>query len=527
MMHPATFNFGGDVIDRIAEDADKEALIWCNAAGAERRFLFSDIAEKSARLGSSLSRLGVCKGDRVIVMLPRVPEWQLAMVACLKIGAIAVPCIEMLTAKDVEYRVRRSGAKAVITSAAQTPKFAALHAAIPVRVAVGDPIDCWHDVESLMTSGDSAFAPVRVEAEDPAILYFTSGSTGHPKGVLHAARGIWHWRHSAVEWLDLKRDDLIWCTADTGWSKAGTSILFGPWSCGSAALFYDGPFDAMRRLELLEKYCVTVFCASGTEILRLLDQPIDKFDVSALRRTVSAGEAVSEPAVRGWQRATGMVIAEAYGQTETLMSLGHRQETLRKPQAMGIPIANNELAIIDERGSPLNADEVGELAIRAPNPQIMLGYWDDQERTESCYLHTQDGCWFRTGDRAERDTDGHFFHRGRNDDVINSSGYRIGPAEVEDVLLAHPAIAEAAVVGAPDAERGELVVACIVLRPGHVASAELADELKRFVKAQTAPYKYPRAVHFMDSLPKTLTGKVQRNVLRTELASNTGARNAN
>jgi len=521
-MHPALFNFAADVIDRQAAQADKEALVWCDAAGAEKRYLYSEIADRSARLASSLARLGVGKGDRVIIMLPRIPQWQIATVACLRLGAVVVPCIEMLTAKDIDYRVRKAGAKAVITTTAQTGKFAGLADVAPVRIAfagAGGGAEGWLDFVDLVRAGDPGFPAARVAADDPAILYFTSGSTGQPKGVLHAARGLWHWRKSAFDWLDLKPQDLIWCTADTGWSKAGTSILFGPWSCGSAVLFHDGPFDPRRRLELIEKYRVTVFCAAGTEILRLLDQPIDRFDLSALRRTVSAGEAVPEPAAQGWLAATGLTIAEAYGQTETLMSLGHLPGTPRKPQSMGVPLAHCELSVIDESGAPLGDGEVGELAIRAPNPQFMLGYWQDPERTAACYVENAGGLWFRTGDRALRDADGHYFHRGRNDDVINSSGYRIGPAEVEDVLLTHAAVAEAGVVGAPDPHRGEIVVACVVLRPGHAASGELARALQDHVKAQTAPYKYPRAVRFIDAMPKTLTGKVQRNVLREQVAA--------
>ena len=519
--HPAFFNFGQDVVDHRAATDDKLALIWTNSFGAEERFNFSDIAVLSARLASSLERLGVAKGDRGIVMLPRIPQWQVAMVACLKLGAVAIPCIDMLTAKDVAYRALRSGARAVIATAAQAPKFAGLHDAVPVRIAVGadgSNIPGWLSYDEILAAGNPAFAPVRVAAEDPAILYFTSGSTGQPKGVLHASRGIWHWRHSAVEWLDLTPRDLIWGTADTGWSKAGTSILFGPWSCGSAALFHDGPFDAKKRLELLERYRVTVYCAAGTEILRLLDQPIADFDLSALRRTVSAGEAVAEAAISGWRAATGLVVAEAYGQTESLMSVGHSANVERRPQAMGKPLAHNQVAVIDDAGKIVNDGEVGELAIRAPNPQLMLGYWEDPERTASCYLDGPDGRWFRTGDRAERDADGSFYHRGRGDDVINSSGYRIGPAEVEDVLLAHPGVAEAAVVGVPDEARGEIVVAYIVAREGHEQGVALAKALQDFVKAQTAPYKYPRDVRFIAALPKTLTGKIQRNVLREQAA---------
>ena len=512
--YPTSFNFGADVIDKMAAVQDGLALIWASADGREARFSFSDIARLSAQLASALQGAGVAKGDRVLVMLPRIPEWQLAMVACLKIGAVAMPCIDMLTAKDIAYRVEAAEPVAVITTTAQVAKFADLPGA-PLRVAVGGAAG-WRSFEDLLASGDPAFVPVAVEAEDPAVLYFTSGSTGRPKGVLHAARALYLWRRSAEEWLDLKPHDLMWCTADTGWSKAGTSILFGPWSCGSCVFFYDGPFDAAERLRLLARYGVSVFCGSATELLRILDQPLEDIDLSRLRRTVSAGEALSASAAERWREAVGHTVAEAFGQTESLMSIGYRPEIAHRPGSTGKPLAHNEVAVIDEVGRPLPSGEVGEIALRAPNPQLMIGYWRDPVRTEACYVDGPDGRWFRTGDRGVRDADGYIHHRGRGDDVINSAGYRIGPAEVEEVLLAHPAVAEAAAVGAPDPARGEIVMAFVVLREGWAADAVTASALQAFVKATTAPYKYPRAVRFVGELPKTVTGKIQRNLLRDQ-----------
>ncbi|HTH29543.1 MAG TPA: acyl-CoA synthetase [Sphingobium sp.] len=511
--YPATFNFGGDVVDHIARTADKPALIWANAAGDERRFLFSDIARLSACLASSLQARGVKKGDRVIVMLPRIPEWQIAMVACLKLGAIAIPCVDMLTPKDIVHRIKRAEVNAVITTAVQTPKFADMLDHLPVRIAVGDA-DGWESAGGLIDEGDPQFAPVTVDAEDPVLLYFTSGSTGQPKGVLHAARGLYLWRHSATEWLDLKPEDIMWCTADTGWSKAGTSILFGPWSRGSGVFFYDGPFEPAERLRLIERHGVTVYCGSSTELFRVLSEDMTRYDLSRLRRTVSAGETLSSIVTRRWLEATGHVVFEAYGQTESLMSLGYTPATPYRQGSTGKPLAHNDVAVIDGTGRPLPPGQEGEIAVRAPNPQLMLGYWQDPERTAACYLDGPDGRWFVTGDRAEMDADGYFFHRGRGDDLINSAGYRIGPAEVEDALLLHPAVAEVAVVGAPDEARGEIVCAFVVLKAGYDPGDALVRELQESVKAITAPYKYPRAIRFVRELPKTLTGKLQRHVLR-------------
>lgn len=510
---PEHFNFGGDVVDHFARTADGPALIWTNAAGEERRYNYSDIARLTARLASSLARAGVAKGDRVVVMLPRIPEWQIAMVACLKLGAIPIPCIEMLTAKDLAYRVEQAEATTVIARAEHVGKFDDVAERLHVRCAVGEAPG-WDSFAAFVAAGDETFEPVRVRAEDPVILYFTSGSTGQPKGVLHSARGLYMWRYSAIEWLDLKPTDVMWCTADTGWSKAGTSILFGPWSCGSTVFFYDGPFDAAERLSLIEKYGVTVYCAAGTELLRVLDENFREFDLSHLRRTVSAGEALLPVAIERWRAATGHFVAEAFGQTESLMSVGYTPDLPLRPGSAGRPLAYNEVAIVNDAGQILPAGEEGAIAIRAPNPQLMLGYWKSPEQTEACYVDGLDGRWFISGDRGMADAEGYIFHRGRRDDVINSAGYRIGPSEVEDILLGHPAVAECGVVGAPDRARGEIVMAWVVPRQGFQPNDALAKDLQETVKRVTAPYKYPRAIRFVDELPKTLTGKIQRNLLR-------------
>ena len=263
---PAKFNFGGDVVERWAEEPDRLALIWCNELGAERRFTYAEMSRLSNRFANLLQGLGIAKGDRLLVMLPRIPEWQIAMVGCLKLGAIPIPCIDMLTDRDVAYRVEHAGARGAVTTRANLAKFGRL-SRLAARVSVGGG-DGWTDFEGGMADAAEAFAAVPLGADEPAIIYYTSGSTGKPKGVTHANRALYAWRVSAWYWPALTQSDLMWCTADTGWSKAGTSILFGPWSCGSAVLFYDGRFDADKRFELLAKYCVSVFCASATEFRR-------------------------------------------------------------------------------------------------------------------------------------------------------------------------------------------------------------------------------------------------------------------
>ena len=512
---PATFNFGTDVVDAWARDPARLALIWCDAEGNERRLTFDEVARAGNRVANRLAARGVAKGDRVIVMLPRVPEWQIALTACLKLGAVPIPCITMLTERDVAWRVGHSGAVAAITVAGETGKFGDA-AGLRARIAVGSPGPTAPGWESWRSIGaeSEVFAGETVGAEDPAIMYYTSGSTGAPKGVVHAARGLHAWRVSAWYWLSLAEDDTMWCTADTGWSKAGTSIYFGPWSQGSAVLFHDGPFDARRRFELMERYRVTVFCAAATELRRLVNEDVSARDLSALRLAVSAGESVNPEILDAWERRTGVPLLDGYGQTETLMTVLNYPGMPVKPGSMGRPLPGVDAAVLDEQGGVRTRNARGRLAIRAPNPQLMLGYWNDPELTAAQYVEAGGSRWFVTGDTVDVDADGYLFYFGRDDDVIGSSGYRIGPQEVENALIEHPAVQESAVVGLPDPERGQVVTAFVILVPGYEPGEGLAGELQAHVKRITAPYKYPRRIEFVDALPKTVSGKIQRGVLR-------------
>lgn len=510
---PGTFNFATDVVDAWAADGDPLALITADAAGTTRQFRFSDISNASKRLAAVLSGNGVRKGDRVIVMMPRIAEWQISMTACLRIGAVAIPCIEMLTARDMEYRIENSGARAVICRSGETGKYAAVQDRIDVRIALGGAPG-WLDFEAECTAASEDIVAATVAAEDPVLMYYTSGSTGHPKGVLHCARALHAWRWSAVFWLDLEAGDRIWCTADTGWSKAGTSVIFGPWSCGATAFTYDGPFQPAERLRLLAEHGITVYCAPATELNRVADEDVKAYDLSRLRRTISAGEAMNPAVAERWQAASGSLVAEAYGLTEALMIvLNYPGEPVRIG-SMGRPAPGCDVDIIDDEGNRLGIDEPGHIALLAPNPQLMLGYWQDRERTESVFRDSPHGRWFLTGDRGTKDAEGYFWYAGRADDIISSAGYRIGPLEVENALLEHPAVLECAVVGSPDPDRGEIVKAFIVPRPDVAADADLAHELQEHTKTLTAPYKYPRAIEFIDELPKTITGKIRRRELR-------------
>ncbi len=513
---PPTFNFGRDVVDALAAaEPDKLALIWSgelDGVSAERRFSFGAIARLSSQLANLLAGQGVRRGDRVMVMLPRLPQWQIGMVACLKLGAIPIPCIDMLTEKDVLYRAAHSGAVAAITTRAQTAKFADA-TGVYARIAVGGAPG-WLDFDATVASQSTYFECADMGLEEPALLYYTSGSTGLPKGVTHAARALFCWRVSAWCWLDLQPDDLMWCTADTGWAKAGTSILFGPWSRGSAVLFHDGRFDAAQRLALIAQHGVTVFCGAATEFRHLVNEDVSRHDLGRLRLAVSAGESVNPEVLKRWLAATGVPLIEAYGQTESLMTAGNHPSATVKPGSMGRAMPGSTMAVVGDDGAPVRTGERGQLALRLPNPQLMLGYWGDPERTAQTQVDHAGVTWYLTGDLAHMDADGYVHYQGRNDDIIGSAGYRIGPMEVENALSEHPAVTECAVVGSPDAERGEIVKAFVVLRPGHAPSALLTQQLQDHVKALTAPYKYPRAIDYVSELPKNASGKLLRRVLR-------------
>lgn len=512
---PERFNFAGDVVDALAAADDSLALVCVDERSHEDKYRFSDIRRLSSKLADVLRRNGVEQGDRVIVMFPRRAYWPIAMVACLRLGAIPIPCIEMLTGKDITYRVRHSHAKAAVTLARNAAKFDEVSEDLSVKISVGD-VPGWLNYDDETESAANYVEPATVGSEDPVVIYYTSGSTGLPKGVTHASRALFAWRVSAKYWLDLSSEDLIWCTADTGWSKAGTSILFGPWSMGASALLFDGPFDPAQRLELLEKYDVSVYCAASTELLQVAAAADDQFDLSKLRRIVSAGEPVSPVVLDRVEKATGCIVSEAFGQTETLMTVLNYPCQPIRPGSMGLGSPGTTVDVMTDDGRIAKPGEEGQLVIGMPNPQLMLSYWSDPVRTEEAFVENDSGSWFVSGDRVHKDADGYVYYCGRDDDVIGSAGYRIGPFEVESALLDHEAVQECAVVASPDPERGAVVKAFVVLQPGHNGDDSLTKALQEHVRRTTAPYKYPRRVAFVDVLPKTLTGKVLRRALRDQ-----------
>jgi acyl-coenzyme A synthetase/AMP-(fatty) acid ligase len=515
---PDAFNFGRDVVDRLAEEPERPALLWRNAEGRQRRLRFSDVSAASNRFAHLLVALGIAPGDPVIIMLPRVPEWQVALVGALKAGALVIPCSTILRPKDIRYRVGHSGALAIITTAEQIPSVEAVRgelASVSHYLAwkgEGDAIaEGWTELgDALSALPTDGSAGRETRASDPALVYYSSGTTGPPKAVLHDHAYTWSQRYTAQFWLGVRGEDRLWTTSDTGWAKAAYGVIFGPWSLGAEVFMYDGRFEPSRELALLSEIEPRVFCAPPTEFRLLVKQDLSDLRLPRLRECVSAGEPLNPEVIRAWRDATGITIRDGYGQTETILLVGNFPGNPVRPGSMGLPMPGHRVEIVDEQGNPLPPGEVGDIALDASTPSLFRGYWKDDDATR----RTRRGRWYITGDRGYRDEDGYLWFVGRADDVIISAGYRIGPFEVESALVEHPDVLEAAVVGVPDPDRGSLVKAFVVLRPGISGDERMAERLQEHAKSVTAPYKYPREVEFLDELPKTVSGKIRRVELR-------------
>jgi acyl-coenzyme A synthetase/AMP-(fatty) acid ligase len=509
---PDHFNFAADVVDRHARDASRAALLWSDEEGREERYTFADLRRLSKQFANVLYGLGIGKGDAVLVILPRIPAWQVVMLGLLRIGAVAVPGATLLQPKDIAYRTKMSEAKAIITDTENSSKVEAIRKDSPgLRhcILVGGARPDWISYEQEMRKAGTEFHAAPALASERALIYFTSGTTGGPKMVLHSHAYTYAHRLTGEYWLNLRPDDLHWNLSDTGWAKAAYSTLFGPWHVGAQVFSHRGNFDAKKTLELLEKYQITTFCAPPTAFRVMVKEDLKKYRL-ALRHVVAAGEPLNPEVIEVWREGTGLTIYDGYGQTETIITVCNHPSLPVKPGSMGKPMPGHELAIVDFDGNPLPAGQEGEIALRGSPPSLFQEYWKEPGLTE----RTRRGEWYVTGDRAYRDEDGYYWFVGRADDVIISAGYRIGPFEVESALLEHPAVVESAVVGSPDPIRGHIVKAFVVLRQGYVGSPELAKELQEHVKKTTAPYKYPRAIEFLEQLPKTVSGKIRRVDLR-------------
>ncbi|MFP5333470.1 MAG: acyl-CoA synthetase [Acidimicrobiia bacterium] len=519
---PEWFNAAMDVVDRRARtEPERLALRMVSPDGRHADdYTFDDLRRRSNRTAHMLSDLGVRKGDRIFLMLPRVIGWYDAMLGAIKLGAIPMPGTTQLKTKDVAYRIARAEASVAVTDpegAVVVEAAAADCPSLTTLVTMGGEVDGWYTGDALRDGASPEDPPTDPTASsDPMLIYFTSGTTGNPKMVLHtqASYGIGH-QITARFWQDLGPDDLFWGVSDTGWAKAAWSKLFGQWTLGAAVMAWNarGKPDFDQMLRMIVDHQVTVFCAPPTIYRNFVTRDLSQYDFTRLRHCLAAGEALNPETFNSWKAATGTEIHDGYGQTETVNLLANYPCMPIKPGSLGKPTPGFEVRVVDADGTPLPPGSEGQIAVKV-RPERPVGlfveYWRDPEATAAAHL----GDYYLTGDRARVDEDGYFWFVSRADDVIISAGYRIGPFEVESVIMEHPAVQEVACIGIPDPERGEVVKAFVVLGPGYAGSDELALEIQEHVKANTAPYKYPRQVEFIDELPKTVSGKIRRIELR-------------
>ena len=514
---PEYYNFAGQVIDKWAEDKDKLAMLWVDDDGKEERLTFHDLSIASKKLANVLVSQGVKQGDVVILVLPRNIEWWVTVTACIRMGAMVAPGTTQLTSKDLDFRAKKSEAVCIITDAQIAAVFDEVADKCPdvkSKIIIQAQKDGWVNYDDAMADASDQFETANTKPDDNCLVYFTSGTTGFPKMALHAhSYGIGH-QVTGKYWLDLKPDDMHWNVSDTGWAKAAWSSYFGPWNQG-AALFthHTDRFDPATTLGMLAKYPITTMCGAPTIYRMLVLEDLAKYKFPTLRHCVGAGEPLNPEIIDVWQKATNCIIRDGYGQTETVLLAGSFPCIEPRFGSMGKATPGIDLQVIDEKGNILPANEEGDIAIRV-KPERPLGlfkeYWKEPDRTTSAFF----GDWYLTGDKAYVDEDGYFWFVGRSDDVILTSGYRIGPFEVESALIEHPAVAESAVVSSPDDTRGEVVKAFVILTAEYSASDELVKELQDYVKKVTAPYKYPRKIEFVTELPKTISGKIRRIELR-------------
>lgn len=522
---PENFNFAYDVVDAwAAEEPDKPALLWTNEEGKEIQFSFRDMKEASDRTASFFQSLGIGRGDMVMLILKRHYQFWFSILALHKLGAVAIPATHLLMPKDIEYRCNAAGIKAIIAAGdkvvtdnitAAMPKCPTVEALVSTGPIVPEG---WYDFNKGVEDAGEFVRPLRKNRnEDLSLLYFTSGTTGEPKMVAHDF--LYPLGHiiTGKYWHNLDENSLHLTLADTGWGKAVWGKLYGQWFSGANVFVYD--FDKFKPSDLLEKfekYHITSFCAPPTVYRFLILEDVKKYDLSALRNCTTAGEAMNPSVFEKWQELTGLMIREAFGQTETTLTIGTFPWMTPKPGSMGIPSPGYDLDLLNAEGKSCKPGEQGEIVIRTDRRRplgLFREYLHDPELTEEAYSDNI----YRTGDVATRDEDGYFWFVGRADDVIKSSGYRIGPFEVENALMSHPAVVECAITGVPDPIRGQLVKATVVLSEDYKSRQgdDLIKELQNYVKHATAPYKYPRVIEFVEELPKTISGKIRRVEIRS------------
>ena len=554
--YPETFNFAYDIVDDIAEnDPDRRAMVWCNPEGEQHVFTFSDMKRWSDKTANFLASYGLGRGDYVMVILRRHYQFWFTALALAKLGCVMVPATFMLKEHDLEYRLNGASIKAVIATSVgdiasvvedtlnnydcpSVEKLFLVNGAgggltslddegrPPADVLVGAKLsgeagicaapcvrDGWIDFNTKVREAPETFARCETLADEPMLMYFSSGTSGNPKMVLHDSGYAVGHLMTAKHWHNVRPDGIHFTIADTGWGKAVWGKFYGQWMMEACVFTYDfDRFHADEILDLIAKYQITTLCCPPTMYRLMMQENFEEHDLSSLEYSTTAGEALNPDIFDFWKRETGLVIFEGFGQTETPLTIGNLANTTPRPGSMGRPSPAFNIEIKRDDGTRCDVGETGEICIEmAGRPAgIMMEYYRNPEKTaEAIY----DG-WYHTGDTAWCDEDGYFWYVGRNDDVIKSSGYRIGPFEIESVLLEHDAVLECAVTGVPDPVRGKAVKATVVLARGFTGTDELTRELQKWVKKQTAPYKYPRIVEYVSELPRTVNGKIRRIAIR-------------
>lgn len=521
---PENFNFAYDVMDVWAEERpDKVALIWTNDEGEEKIFTFADIKRESDQAAAYFASLGIGHGDMVMIILKRRYEWWFTMLALHKLGAIAIPATHMLTKHDIVYRNNRASVRAIVCVGEDyvlTQVSEAMSESPTVRtlISVGPEVpDGFHDWHKEWQNAPAFVRPNHVNTNDDTMLmYFTSGTSGEPKMVAHDFLYALGHLTTGVFWHNLSEDSIHLTVADTGWGKAVWGKFYGQWFAGAAVFVFDHEkFTAEKILRKIEQYHITSFCAPPTVYRFMIREDFSQYDLSSLRYCCTAGEALNAAVYDKFYELTGIRLMEGFGQTETCMTLGTMPWMTPKPGSMGKPNAQYDIDLLKPDGTPCEDGEKGQIVVRVGDVKplgLFKGYYRDDKLTRQAW---HDGIYY-TGDMAWRDEDGYYWFVGRIDDVIKSSGYRIGPFEVESALMTHPAVVECAITGVPDDIRGMVVKATVVLGKEwkDKAGDELVKELQNHVKHETAPYKYPRIIEFVDELPKTISGKIRRVEIR-------------
>ena len=515
------FNFAFDVIDRIGrEQPDKTALLHISKDKTERRITFAELKRASSQTANYFKSLGIKRGDKVMLILKRHYQFWLCMIALHKLGAVAIPASNQLKEHDITYRLNKAGVKMIITTPddgipAEVEKAAEHAKTLEHKLIVNASRDGWRsfDDEYSLFTGKLERDENSPKGDDLMLMYFTSGTTGNPKIAMHNYKYPLGHFITAKYWHCVNPDGLHLSISDTGWAKAAWGKIYGQWLCEAPIFAYDfDRFDANDIMPMFERYGITTFCAPPTMLRLMIKQDLSRFNLSSIEHMTTAGEALNPEVFRQFEKATGLQIMEGFGQTETTVALANLAGTKTKIGSMGKPVPLYNIKLVDADGNEVPVGEVGEISIDISNGNpcgLFTGYFEDKEKTDEVRVNGL----YHTGDTAWRDEDGYFWYVGRVDDVIKSSGYRIGPFEIENVIMELPYVLECGVSAEPDEVRGQVVKASIVLTKGSEPTDELKKEIQDYVKARTAPYKYPRVVVFREELPKTASGKIQRNKL--------------